>query len=170
MVEVGNQTRFPLHWVFDGYSVYLVRKTPPTRNSPIAMKYRHLALGILLIACLSGCELFDGADDTPLEGLWGGDGIRLVVAGSGGTVRYSCAEGRLGKLTVPDKDGRFDAEGWYALTTLEFGYERLPARHEGQVTGATMTLTVTLLHTDEEIVSGQFTLVRGEEGRFSPCL
>ena len=106
-------------------------------------------------------------DDT-----WGGEHIRVVVREGGADVEYDCARGTMDAPLDPDDAGRFDVAGKHVREgpgPIRVGKARpsRPVRYTGKVSGRTMTLTVTLTDTAQEV--GTFTLTRGTEGRLRKC-
>ena len=106
-------------------------------------------------------------------GVWGSRGVRLSVNEGGARIEYDCAHGEIAGALELDAEGRFTLTGTH--TPERGGPVRVdekpnthPARYEGRVAGATMTLTVTLTDTGEQV--GTFTLTRGTEGRLFKCL
>ncbi len=106
------------------------------------------------------------------NGTWGGSHIRIDVVEGSATIDYDCANGTIpGPLTV-NSDGKFDLRGTHnkerggpiRADEPPTGY---PARYKGWTDGKTMTLTVLLPETNEEI--GTFKLVRGRVGRVVKC-
>jgi hypothetical protein len=106
-------------------------------------------------------------------GVWGGTHIGLEVTEKGGRLDYDCAHGSIDQPIRLDKDGRFEVTGRHIKE--RGGPQRedadthgQPARYDGRVDGATMTLTVTLTDTQETV--GTFTLTRGKPPRIRKCL
>jgi len=99
--------------------------------------------------------------------------VSLLVTEAGGSLEYDCAHGKVGQPFVADSAGRFDLMGTH---TREHGgpiredeeADTHPARYSGTTDGRTMTLTVTLLDSGEQV--GTFKLTRGEAGRILKCL
>lgn len=124
-----------------------------------------LVILLINIGCDSGPVM-----QQDLEGIWGGDGIHLEFETRGASILYDCAEGNIDKAIVPDKNSDFKVDGWYSPTagpeTIE-GFPKYPARHEGTITGSTMTLTVKRLDTGKTF--GPFTLRFGDPGKVIFC-
>jgi hypothetical protein len=105
------------------------------------------------------------------SGTWGGRGIVLEVTDTGATVEYDCAHGTIERLEVAS-DGGFEARGTHTLESIgptRAGAEppTRPARYTGRISGDTMTLTVTLTDTMQEV--GTFSLGRGRRTRIVKC-
>jgi hypothetical protein len=129
--------------------------------------------GSLLVAIAIGGATVLPAKQRALQGRWGGRHIALELAAGGGTIEYDCAHGTIDGFIVPDRQGRFEATGTH---TAEHGgpvregeeKESRPAFYRGKVAGRTLTLTVILADSKEEI--GTFTLTRGATPRLMRCL
>src|SRR6267142_2154282 len=98
-------------------------------------------------------------------GMWGGQSIRIEVAGNSAKVEYDCANGRIAGPLKLDSKGKFSLMGTH---TREVGPIRVdaprdgrPARFTGWTDGNKMTLTVTLTENNQDL--GTFTLERGRE-------
>ncbi len=106
------------------------------------------------------------------DGTWGGDHIRIDVADGSAVIDYDCANGTIQGPLAVKSDGKFDLRG---VHNKEHGGpiradeppNSHPASYKGWTDGKTMTLTVVLPDTDEEI--GTFKLVRGRIGRVFKC-
>ncbi|HVF55531.1 MAG TPA: hypothetical protein VM934_05225 [Pyrinomonadaceae bacterium] len=106
------------------------------------------------------------------EGVWGGDGVRVQVAGESANVTFDCAHGTISGPLELDAEGRFD---WQGTHTREYhGYLRpglkppvRAARYKGRIEAERMTLAVTLADTNETVAT--FTLARGSAGRIGKC-
>ncbi|MCA1591218.1 MAG: hypothetical protein LC754_00875 [Acidobacteria bacterium] len=106
-----------------------------------------------------------------VNGLWGGQHVRLEVADAGAQIEFDCAHGVLeGPLVL--SEGRFEVKG---TLVSERGPIRPdaekkagpPARYTGSVAGDELTLTVRFEGSDEEI--GTYTLKHGQESRLFKC-
>ena len=126
----------------------------------------------LLGATCSGAAA-SGESRRVAAGSWGGMGIGMVVTETGARIEYDCAHGTISEPLLLDADGRFDVKG---LHFREHGgpvregedSNGRPVRCSGQVTGDTMTLTVTPEGSDAPI--GSYKLVHGKTGRIHKCL
>lgn len=106
------------------------------------------------------------------EGLWGGQHVRMELGEEGARLEFDCARGQIDAPFETDAEGRFDLPGTY--TRHGPGPIRLgktaparPARYEGRVEGARMTLRVRLAGADKPL--GEYTLARGSEGKVFKC-
>ena len=129
------------------------------------------------ISLLTGAFVCCGgptAPETPLAtGSWGGVGIRLEITAQGATIDYDCAHGTIDQPLVADREGRFSAAGVHVREhggpiRLDEPSDRHPAQYEGQLSGTSVRLTVTLLDTPQ--VVGTFNAVRGATARVIKCL
>jgi len=105
-------------------------------------------------------------------GDWGGKHVRMEVSGGGALLEFDCAKGRItGRVTL-DAEGHFSASGEFAREGFGPRDEDqvpkgVPALYIGEVKGESMTLTVTLSETREQV--GTYTLTRGSRGRLWKC-
>jgi len=135
---------------------------------------RHGVLtGALLAAISLGCAVASPVKEGALTGSWGGLHIGLELTAKSGTLEYDCAHGTIDGPVVPDREGRFEAAGTHTAEhhgPIREGEQSTsrPARYRGTVAGDTLTLTVTLADSKEEI--GTFTLSRGAAPRITHCL
>ncbi len=105
---------------------------------------------------------------TEVGGTWGGDNVGLIVNGTDVHIHIGCTLGDAVGPISPDANGRFVASGTYNVDAYPVDRGIIhPASFSGQITGQTMTLTVTL--TDTGRVLGPVTLVYGKEPRMGPC-
>lgn len=106
------------------------------------------------------------------DGIWGGPHIRISVEGKLAAVEYDCAHGTIeGPLSI-DGEGKFSLSGSHVRerggpVRQGKAEDSHPAQYTGWTDGKTMTLTVTLANTNEEL--GTFELTRGQEGRLWKC-
>jgi hypothetical protein len=106
------------------------------------------------------------------EGAWGGAHLRMHVNSDGASLDFDCANGQIAAPFETDSGGRFDLPGSYTREgpgPIRIGREPTarPARYEGRVEGARMTLSVRLEGSDKPL--GQYTLTRGDEGMVVKC-
>ena len=107
-----------------------------------------------------------------VNGIWGGDHIRLEVTGHSATIEYDCANGTMDGPLVVDGRGNFKLTGTHVrehggpIRRGESGDARR-ARYSGWTDGKKMTMTVVLSDPNETV--GTFTLIRGNEGRVWKC-
>lgn len=106
-------------------------------------------------------------------GMWGGDHAHLDVAKGGAKIEFDCAHGTIDGPLVMSSDGRFDLKGVFVRERggpVRQGQEAksLPARYAGSVDRKTMTLSVTLTDTGQDV--GTFTLTQGRAGHLTKCL
>lgn len=104
-------------------------------------------------------------------GTWGGNHVGMEVADAGAKLDYDCASGSIDEPILLDESGRLDVGGTHVKEgpgpTRPGGLRGEPARYTGRVEGDTLTLTVKLAGSGEEI--GTYTLVRGRFPRIRKC-
>jgi hypothetical protein len=133
---------------------------------------------LLILAAVEAAACGSGpsgpsSPSTAVTGTWGGADIALTVAGAGSHVEFDCAQGDIpGPLTVNTRNqfnlsGTFIREHGGPVAVGEVA-DSHPAVYFGSVTATTMSLTVRLTDTGEEM--GPFTLSRGSAGRVVKCL
>ncbi|HKQ53569.1 MAG TPA: hypothetical protein VJT74_14430 [Pyrinomonadaceae bacterium] len=105
---------------------------------------------------------------------WGGEHVRADIEKDSVSFEFDCANGATEGPLAPDRDGRFDLKGFFITERggpLRAGQEeepKKPARYSGRIKGETMTLSVTLTESGDDI--GTFTLTRGADARLTKCL
>ena len=115
-------------------------------------------------------------DQGAQAGTWGGEHVSAEVETDAVRFEFDCAHGWADGPLATGRDGRFDLSGYFirehgaAASAGREGNQdnRLPARYSGHVRSGTMTLTVALTDTREEI--GTFTLTRGHGGQLAKCM
>lgn len=105
-------------------------------------------------------------------GDWGGKHVRMEVSGGGALLEFDCAKGGIKGAITLDAEGRFSAQGEFAREGFgprdeEHVPKGVPALYLGEVKGESMTLTVTLSGTGEEV--GTYALTRGRRARLWKC-
>lgn len=106
-------------------------------------------------------------------GTWGGQHIGMVVSDGGTTLDFDCAHAKIAQPLTLDAAGHFDVAGTYVRehggpVGVDETADSHPARFEGSTDGKTMTLTVTLTDTNQEV--GSFTLTFGTPSGVFKCL
>ena len=129
--------------------------------------------GVLLAALSISCAAASPAKERALSGNWGGPHIGVEMTSEGGRVEYDCAHGTIDGPIVLDKSGRFDATGTHSPEhggPVREGEEDTgrPARYRGKVAGRSLTLTVILTDSGENL--GTFKLTRDAAPRLTKCL
>ena len=123
---------------------------------------------ILSIFAVVACSTATSTPITEVSGTWGGDNAGLIVSNADVHVHIGCTLGDAVGPIRPDADGRFTATGTYNVDAFPVDRGIVhPARFTGQITGQTMTLTVTL--TDTARVLGPVALTYGKEPKMGPC-
>jgi hypothetical protein len=130
----------------------------------------HAAL-ITTLAYMVSCS--PTAPSRVTAGTWGGDHVRLDVTAVGATLEYDCAHGTIDEPLAPDRGGRFSATGTHVFEhggpiRVDETPNRHPARYDGQVSGDTLQLTVTIVDTQQGL--GVFTLRLAALSRLTKCL
>lgn len=107
----------------------------------------------------------------PLDGIWGGDQLRVVFDAKGAAVQGDCADGYIAGPIALTAAGRFAAEGSYEQRrggpqpadqrTAPSG-----AKYAGEVTGDVMTLTIV----PAGATAQTFTLRKGAAVKLHRCL
>jgi hypothetical protein len=123
---------------------------------------------ILPIFAVLACSTATSTRITEIVGTWGGDNAGLIVNGTDVHVHIGCTLGdALGPIS-PDANGRFEANGTYNVDAYPVDRGIIhPAQFTGQITGQTMTLTVSL--SDTARVLGPVTLIYGKEPVMGAC-
>lgn len=136
---------------------------------------RRATLCVFALSTLLSCTFSSAADRGRLAaGVWGGPHIRLDVAEDGAAaVELDCAHGSTTEPIVPDRQGAFRTAGTYVQEhggPIREGREPAgrPAVYAGKVQGGTMTLTITLTGSGEEL--GSFELTQGKTPRLTKCM
>jgi hypothetical protein len=107
------------------------------------------------------------------ETSWGGEHVRAEVGKESVNFEFDCAHGASEGPLALAEDGRFDLEGFFVAerggpVRRDQKEKRRPARYSGRVEGETMTLSVTLTESGDDV--GTFTLTRGGAARLNKCL
>ena len=123
---------------------------------------------LLSIFAALACSAATSAHITEVVGTWGGDNAGLIVTDTDVHVHIGCTLGDAVGPIHPDANGRFEATGTYNVDAYPVSRGIIhPAQFTGEITGLTMTLTVSL--TDTARVLGPVTLIYGKEPRMGPC-
>jgi hypothetical protein len=135
---------------------------------------RTLQLLALLMLLGSACSKVSGPSDTIRQGVWGGDGIQMIVTGTGASIDYGCDAGTVDEPLFLDLHDRFSLQGTFSFGR---GGPREPgeppskphaARYEGTSDGQRLTLTVFL--PDLARSAGEYRLEFGRQGSLNRCL
>jgi hypothetical protein len=130
---------------------------------------------LIVLGAIAGYSC-GGATTAPSRlpaGVWGGDHITLAVGDASTHLELDCAHGDIPAVPTLDREGQFEVAGTYVrehggpIREGEIS-DRHPAIYSGRVAAATMTLTIRLSDTNEQV--GAFTLVSGSSGRVFKCL
>jgi hypothetical protein len=112
----------------------------------------------------------NSADVKP--GIWGGQGITLVIEKNSSAIELDCAKGTISSRLRIGKGGRFAVTGF--LTRSGPGPIRLDSppvaqrvRFDGKITKKQMSMKITFVDTGE--VMGDYVLERDKQGRLVRC-
>jgi hypothetical protein len=133
------------------------------------MSYRTIARYLLLVVSvvtIAGCRGLGDPDVPVSAGTWGGDAMVTVTA-NGVHFEFPCASGDISQPLLTDSSGDFRADGTYVREGGP-GFTPQPARYSGHVDNQTMTVTVTLSQTNQQV--GSFTVKFGAPGSFAKCV
>jgi hypothetical protein len=108
-----------------------------------------------------------------LSGTWGGQHIGLFISDTGASLVFDCAHGTIDGQIHPDQAGRFSATGIHIIdhpgpTTPGETLNVHPARYDGLVQQDSLSMTVTLADTGQNV--GTFLLTRNGPARVFACL
>jgi hypothetical protein len=128
-------------------------------------------LSLALWISSGGCSGSNASTD--LTGSWGAEHIGIVVIENGAKLEYDCAHGSIDEPLIVDENGGFEAVGVHVREhggPIRLGEipDEHPARYKGYIKGNKMTLTVTLIDSEQKI--GTFSLNRGAPPRVHKCL
>lgn len=123
-----------------------------------------LFLGLLLISVMAMKQ------QRIATGMWGGQHIQIKVGANSATIEYDCASGVIDGPLVVDSNGNFKLRGTHRTerggpVRADEEPRQIPATYTGSVKGNTMTLTLKVSDSDEEM----FTLERGKQGDLFKC-
>lgn len=128
----------------------------------------------LALSALLACASAAAERSRLAAGVWGGPHIRLDVAEDAtAAVEFDCAHGTLAEPITPGGDGAFRVAGRYVQERpgpVREGQEGegVPAVYAGKVQGRSLTLTITLTGSGEEL--GPFELTQGKSPRLTRCM
>jgi len=129
------------------------------------MSRRHF-LAAAVLAAITGAACSESEPDVDMiEGIWGGEGIQLVVEGAVTQVHLSCADGQVEGLIHLDQSGQFKRVGTIAIGPVVREFE--PASFEGHVSGDALVLRIEVL--ESGVLLGPFTAVRGRDVQLVQC-
>jgi hypothetical protein len=137
----------------------------------------HLCVSLIFFSLGQNGSCHSQTSGTPKEsnhvatGVWGGENVRMEVTGAGAQLQFSCSRGTIDEALVL-KDGRFSTQGTFTAEgpgpiREDNPPKKQPATYSGSVQDKSMTLTVKLNKTDEQV--GNFTLEFGKPGRVRRC-
>lgn len=133
-----------------------------------------MRIGILALCAALGCSASSVTNDSdiPTNAQWGGPEVDVSVTAQGATTQFVCAHGTIDQAIAPDANGNFSATGTYvyefpATVAGQPNSESHSARYDGQVSGTTMRISVTV--PDKSQVYGPFTATAGSNGPATRC-
>jgi len=136
---------------------------------------RAIAFGTLCLVVAGGACTGQQTTSEPAAafGAWGGAHVAMIVSDTGAALEYDCAHGAITTPLRLDATGRFDLPGYHVR---EHGgpvrdderETRMAARYVGRVTGARMTLVVSLVDSGSSV--GEFGLRYGTAPQLLKCL
>lgn len=127
----------------------------------------------LACAAAASCANPGAPDPRPAVGIWGGTGIRLDITASDAAIEYDCAHGTIDQPIVADRAGRFSARGTHVREhggpiRIDEPPDRHPATYEGELSGNSLRLAVTLVDTHQ--TAGTFSATLNGAARLVKCL
>ena len=140
------------------------------------MRTVHRVLFATLVPFGAACnpEATDGppSDGLVAVGTWGGDSAGVIVNDTVAHVHIGCTYGDLSGRVTLDANGRFTRSGSFLLRAYPVAIgPTMPASFSGRVTGKTLTLTVTVSDTvnNVTVVRGPVSVRLGTDPRLGPC-
>ena len=131
------------------------------------MRVTELA-GILAVALALACASTSGTPITEVSGTWGGENAGLIATDTSAHVHIGCTLGDTKGKIIADLEGHFSINGTYNVDAFPVDRGILhPAQFSGTITGKSMTLTVVLTDTSQQL--GPVTLTLGKEPKMGPC-
>lgn len=132
------------------------------------MRMRTIDLAVIAVAIITlGCSS-TGAPITDVTGTWGGDDAGLIATDTSAHVHIGCTLGDTKGRIVVDLDGHFSISGTYNVDAYPVDRGILhPALFSGLITGRSMSLTVVLTDTHQQL--GPVTLTLGKEPKMGVC-
>lgn len=144
----------------------------------IVAKHYLCALSLVILAlphaglCAGRISTMDERGERLAAGDWGGKHVHMKVTDGDALLEFDCAKGNITDPITLDAEGRFSAKGRFAREGFgprveDESPKGVPALYVGAVKGESLTLTVKLVETGEEV--GTYTLTRGSSGRLWRC-
>lgn len=135
---------------------------------------RKMPMLLLLAAMLSGpAPTPDASGPRVPEGVWGGLGIAVRIAGAGAQLEFNCARGSIDGPLRLDAEGRFDVAGTFERGRpgpVRMGEtpKSEPARYRGTLSDGTLRFEVLPASTGKPM--GPFSARLGASSRIHSCL
>ena len=130
-------------------------------------------LMMLAAVAAMGCSAGATQDSAAVpSGTWGGPDVQVVVTNQGATAQFVCAHGTIDQSIQPDASGAFSSPGTYvyehpATIAGQANEDSHSARYDGQLSGTTLRVTVTV--PDKQQTFGPFTATLGATGPNTRC-
>lgn len=130
-------------------------------------------LRMLAALAVMGCSAGTTQDSAVLPpGTWGGPDVQVTATTQGATTQFVCAHGTINQAIQADANGNFSAIGTYvyehpATVAGQANEDSHSARYDGQLSGSTLRLTVTI--PDKQQTVGPFTATLGATGPSMRC-
>ena len=129
-------------------------------------------LTMLVVLATVGCSAATNDNALQTTGTWGGPEVQVTVTSQGTTTQFVCAHGTIDQLIVADANGNFSVTGTYvfehpATVAGQPSSDSHSARYDGQLSGGTMRISVTV--PDKQQVFGPFTALLGATGPSTRC-
>jgi len=103
-------------------------------------------------------------------GIWGGNGVAVIVTDTQVTVEGDCFSGLISQTLSPDATGNFSLPGTYTVLAgpVRQGQQGTPAQFSGSINGNTMVMNITV---NSQFTLGPFAFTFGDyETIVHPCL
>ena len=127
---------------------------------------------LLAIACAASPSATGGPALKLAVGIWGGEGVGMIVADTTVHVHFGCTLGDFPRPTTLDSSGRFNIAGTYVLRAfpIQIG-PSLPAVFSGVARGNLVTLSVAVNDTVEKklVALGPSIVTFGRDPKLGPC-
>jgi len=134
---------------------------------------------VIALACVLGygasCAglTMPSGDTRVASGVWGGEHLGVTVTSSGAQLEFDCAHGNIDQPLTVDEAGKLAIVGTFVREhggpiRSDEKEDKRRTLYSGQLKGDTLTITVTLVESNEQV--GTFTVTRGAEPIVRKCL
>lgn len=127
---------------------------------------------VVAVGCRGDVSNGPPSDGRVATGTWGGDSAGVLVNDTIAHVHIGCTYGDIPGRVPLDPDGRFTAVGSFLLRAYPIAIgPTMPAQFVGRVSGAKLTITVTVTDTIAKttVVRGPVTVTYKIEPRMQNC-